>query len=262
MPALGWPLRKVFVAEGAKVLITGRNKATLEAAAKELGPERARGRRRRDRYRRQRRRAEAGGGKIRQAGHVVFANAGIAGPYTGRWHHARGVRECDQDQSHFGVLHGAVGAAASQRQGLDHPERFGDFGARHSRPIGLCRGQGRRSRDGALDGVGTVAARLSHQRRIAPGATRTAIWGAAVATPEAEKAFEKRIAMSTPLGRLGRESIRWRRRCCSSPPTMPRMCRGRNCSLMAVPRRHQAARRSIADKSFRQIIESGSAPSG
>jgi len=38
---------------------------------------------------------------------------------------------------------------------------------------------------------------------VAPGAIRTPIWGAAIATPEAEKAFEKRIGLSTPLGRLG-----------------------------------------------------------
>ena len=38
---------------------------------------------------------------------------------------------------------------------------------------------------------------------VSPGAIRTPIWGAAIATPEAEKAFEKRIALSTPLGRIG-----------------------------------------------------------
>ena len=38
---------------------------------------------------------------------------------------------------------------------------------------------------------------------VAPGAIRTPIWGAAIATPEAEKAFEKRIALATPLGRIG-----------------------------------------------------------
>ena len=38
---------------------------------------------------------------------------------------------------------------------------------------------------------------------VAPGAIRTPIWGAAIATPEAEKAFEKRISLVTPLGRLG-----------------------------------------------------------
>ena len=38
---------------------------------------------------------------------------------------------------------------------------------------------------------------------VAPGAIRTPIWGAAIATPEAEKAFETRIGLSTPLGRIG-----------------------------------------------------------
>jgi NAD(P)-dependent dehydrogenase (short-subunit alcohol dehydrogenase family) len=38
---------------------------------------------------------------------------------------------------------------------------------------------------------------------VAPGATRTPIWGAATATPEAEKVFEARMNRSTPLGRLG-----------------------------------------------------------
>ena len=38
---------------------------------------------------------------------------------------------------------------------------------------------------------------------VAPGATRTPIWGPGLATPEAEKALEKRFALSTPLGRMG-----------------------------------------------------------
>ncbi len=38
---------------------------------------------------------------------------------------------------------------------------------------------------------------------VAPGAIRTPLWGAAVATPEAEKVFEKRIAATTPLGHIG-----------------------------------------------------------
>src|ERR1700683_4040548 len=35
---IGLATAKLFVAEGARVVITGRNQATLEAAAKELGP--------------------------------------------------------------------------------------------------------------------------------------------------------------------------------------------------------------------------------
>ena len=35
---IGLATTKLFVAEGARVIITGRNKETLEAAAEELGP--------------------------------------------------------------------------------------------------------------------------------------------------------------------------------------------------------------------------------
>jgi NAD(P)-dependent dehydrogenase (short-subunit alcohol dehydrogenase family) len=35
---IGLATARLFVAEGARVAITGRNQATLEAAAKELGP--------------------------------------------------------------------------------------------------------------------------------------------------------------------------------------------------------------------------------
>src|SRR6266700_6818324 len=35
---IGLATARVFVAEGAKVIITGRNQTTLAAAAKELGP--------------------------------------------------------------------------------------------------------------------------------------------------------------------------------------------------------------------------------
>ena len=35
---IGLATARLFVAEGAKVTITGRNKETLDAAAKELGP--------------------------------------------------------------------------------------------------------------------------------------------------------------------------------------------------------------------------------
>ena len=36
---IGLATARVFVAEGARVVITGRNKTTLDAAAKELGKE-------------------------------------------------------------------------------------------------------------------------------------------------------------------------------------------------------------------------------
>ena len=70
---------------------------------------------------------------------------------------------------------------------------------------------------------------------VSPGAIRTPIWGAAIATPEAEKAFEKRIGAARRWGGSV-NPITSRRRCCSSPPTMPLIFRARNCSSMAAPR--------------------------
>ena len=43
---------------------------------------------------------------------------------------------------------------------------------------------------------------------VAPGAIRTPIWGQAIATPEAEKAFEARIGRTTPLGPYRRARAR------------------------------------------------------
>src|SRR5437764_11741116 len=58
---IGLATARLFVAEGARVAITGRNQATLEAAAKELGAERALDRGRRDRYRGDRKGSQASG---------------------------------------------------------------------------------------------------------------------------------------------------------------------------------------------------------
>src|ERR1700730_6997615 len=68
---IGLATARLFIAEGAKVAITGRNVETLQAAAKELGP--------------QARAVAATEAAISQAVDklgkldIVFANAGIAG---------------------------------------------------------------------------------------------------------------------------------------------------------------------------------------
>ena len=160
---IGLATAKLFVAEGAKVVITGRNQATLDAAAKELGPnalavvadatdiaatEAAIGK------------GAAKFGKY----DILFANAGIAGgtPLGGAT--ARDVRKSHPHQPHRRVLHRAIRAAASQRQRLDHPQRLCHLRARQSRLFGLWRGESRRAGDGADHGVGIVAARYPRQR--------------------------------------------------------------------------------------------------
>ena len=154
---IGLATARLFVAEGAKVTITGRNKATLEAAARELGPnalaivadandiaatEAAI------------KKAVEKFGKL----DVVFANAGIPGGTPLGSATLATFENVHPDQSHRGVLHRAGRAALSERRRLDHLERLGDLGARQSRLCRLRGEQGRRARDGAGDGIGTVAA--------------------------------------------------------------------------------------------------------
>ena len=167
---IGLATAKLFVAEGARVIITGRNKETLEAAAKELGPnafavvadatdvaatEAA---------------IKQGVEKFGKLD-IVFANAGIPGrtPIGGTTLAAFEQRH--PDQSHRCVFHGAGRGRANERQRLDHPQRLGDLGARQSRLVRLRSDQGRRYRDVAGDGIGTVAARHPRQRSGAGGGT-------------------------------------------------------------------------------------------
>ena len=134
---IGLATAKLFVAEGARVVITGRNQATLEAAARELGPnalaivadatdiaatEAAIAK------------AVEKFGKL----DIVFANAGIAGgtPLGGTTLEA--FEKVISTNLTGGVLHRAGRAAASQRRRLDHPQRLGDLGARQSRLCRLC----------------------------------------------------------------------------------------------------------------------------
>ena len=160
---IGLATARLFVAEGAKVVITGRNQATLDAAAKELGPnalavvadatdiaatEAAIGK---------------GAEKFGKYD-ILFANAGIAGGtplgaatleafekvistnLTGVFFTVQSALPHLNDSASI-ILNGSVISV------LGNPRLFG-----------LWRGQGRRAGDGADHGVGTVAARYPRQR--------------------------------------------------------------------------------------------------
>ena len=117
---IGLATARLFVKEGARVVITGRDQAKLDAAVKELGDraigvvadatdvaatEAAVAQ------------AVAKFGKL----DIVFANAGIAGPDATRRDPAGGVRAGSQHQSHRGVLYRAGRGPAPQRQRVDRP---------------------------------------------------------------------------------------------------------------------------------------------
>ena len=198
---IGLATAKLFVAEGAKVVITGRNQATLDAAARELGPnalaivadatdiaatEAAIGK---------------GAEKFGKYD-IVFANAGIAGGtplgsatveafekvistnLTSVFFTVQSALPYLNDNASI-VLNGSVISV------LGNPG-YSAYAAAKAGVRAMARVM-----------VSELSPRGIRINVVAPGAIRTPIWGAAAATPEGEKALETRIARVTPLGHIG-----------------------------------------------------------
>ncbi|MEO6841984.1 MAG: SDR family oxidoreductase [Bradyrhizobium sp.] len=198
---IGLATARVFVAEGAKVIITGRNKKTLEAVAGELGPnalaivadatdiaatEAA---------------IKQGVEKFGKLD-VVFANAGIAG----------GTPLGSATLATFAnVLRTNVTAVFFTVQAALPHLNDGASIILNGSVISVLGNPGYAAYAASKAGVRAMARVMASELSprnirvnvVSPGAIRTPIWGPAVATPEAEKAFEKRIGLSTPLGRIG-----------------------------------------------------------
>jgi NAD(P)-dependent dehydrogenase (short-subunit alcohol dehydrogenase family) len=198
---IGLATAKLFVAEGARVIITGRNQATLEAAAKELGPnafavvadttdvaatEAA---------------IKTGVEKFGKLD-IVFANAGIAGntPVGGTTLAAfENVIRTNLTAVFFTVQAavaqmndgGSIILNGSVISRLGNPG-YSAYAATKAGVTAMARVM-----------VSELSPRNIRVNVVAPGAIRTPIWGPATATPEAEKMFEKRIGLVTPLGRIG-----------------------------------------------------------
>src|SRR3984893_9099666 len=164
---IGLATARLFVAEGARVAITGRNQVTLEAAAKELGPN--------------------GLALVADATDIaatekafetvirtnitaVFFTVQAAAPYL-------------NDNASI-ILNGSVISV------LGNPG-YAAYAA---------------SKAGVRAMARVMASELSPRgirvNVVAPGAARTPIWNGAAPTPDAFDALEKRIARTTPLGRI------------------------------------------------------------
>lgn len=198
---IGLATARVFLAEGARVAITGRNRATLEAAAKELG-----------------RNAlalvadatdvEATGSAIAEAVEnlgkldIVFANAGIPGntPIGGTTLAAFESVIRTNITAVFFTVQSAVphlndGASiilsGSVASVLGNPG-YAAYAA---------------SKAGVRAMARVMAAELSPRgirvNVVSPGAARTPIWNGAAPTAEAFAALDQRLSRSIPLGRLG-----------------------------------------------------------
>lgn len=198
---IGLATARLFVKEGAKVTISGRNRTTLEATAKELGPNvfavvaDATD-------------VAANEAAIKQAVEkfgkldIVFANAGIPGntPIGSTTLAAFESVIRTNVTSVFFTVQSAVpylndGASivlnGSVISVLGNPG-YAAYAASKAAVRAMSR---------------VMAAELSPRRIrvnvVSPGAARTPIWNGAAPTAEAYAALDKRISRSIPLGRLG-----------------------------------------------------------
>src|SRR6201992_1762663 len=198
---IGLATAKLFIAEGAKVAITGRNKETLAAAAKELGPNAL---------------AIVGDATdiaateaaVKTAAKkfgkldIIFANAGIPGGTP--------LGSATLDVFEKVIRTNLTAVFFTVQAALPHLNDGASIILNGS-VISVLGNPGYAAYAASKAGVRAMARVMASELSprnirvnvVAPGAIRTPIWGAALATPEAEKAFEKRIGATTPLGRIG-----------------------------------------------------------
>jgi NAD(P)-dependent dehydrogenase (short-subunit alcohol dehydrogenase family) len=199
---IGLATAKLFVAEGAKVAITGRNKATLDAAVKELGAnaiavqadatdipatEKAVAAA-----------AKALGGRL----DIVFANAGISGA-TPIGSATLETFEAVLKTNVTGVFFTVQAAAPFLNDGASvilNGSVMSQMGAPGSSAYAASKA--------AVRGMARVmaselASRGIRVNTVSPGATRTPIWDKSAPTDAAKVQLEKRLSGMIALGRLG-----------------------------------------------------------
>jgi len=198
---IGLATARLFVKEGAQVAITGRNRQTLEAAAREFGPnalaivadatdiaatERA----------------------IRQTAEkfgkldILFANAGIAGntPIGGT-----ALEAFEQ------VIRTNITAVFFTVQAAVPHLNDGAAIILNGSVISVLGNPGWAAYAASKAGVRAMSRVMASELSprgirvnvVAPGAARTPIWNAAAPSAEAYAALDRRISLSIPLGRLG-----------------------------------------------------------
>jgi NAD(P)-dependent dehydrogenase (short-subunit alcohol dehydrogenase family) len=199
---IGLATAKLFVAEGARVAITGRNQATLEAAAKELGPnaiaivadatdiaatEKAITK------------AVEKFGKL----DIVFANAGISASTP------VGGTSLETFES---VLKTNITAVFFTVQAAASHLNDGGSIILNGSVISVLGNPGYAAYAASKAGVRAMARVMASELSprgirvnvVSPGGTSTPIWNRTAPTPEAVVALEARIAKTIPLGRFGK----------------------------------------------------------
>jgi NAD(P)-dependent dehydrogenase (short-subunit alcohol dehydrogenase family) len=199
---IGLATARLFVAEGAKVAITGRNQATLEAAAKELGPnaypivadatdiaatEQAVAK------------AVEKFGKL----DIVFANAGISASTP------VGGTSLETFES---VLRTNITAVFFTVQAAVPHIRDGGSIILNGSVISVLGSPGYAAYAASKAGVRAMSRVMASELSprgirvnvVSPGGTTTPIWNRAAPTPDAIAALEKRVSRTIPLGRFGK----------------------------------------------------------
>jgi len=197
---IGLATARLFVAEGARVIITGRNQATLEAAAKELGSnafavvadatdiaatEAA---------------IKKGVEKFGKLD-IVFANAGIPGQTP-----VGGTTLAAFEQ----VIRTNITAVFFTVQATVAHMNDGGSIILNGSVISVLGNPGYSAYAASKAGVRAMARVMASELSprgirvnvVAPGAARTPIWSGTAPNPDAFAALEKRISRSTPLGRI------------------------------------------------------------
>src|SRR6202011_4202117 len=199
---IGLATARLFVAEGARVAITGRNRATLEAAAKELGPnalaiaadatdiaatENAVAK------------AVEKFGKL----DIVFANAGISAstPVGGT---TLATFESVLKTNITAVFFTVQAAAPHLRDGASI--------ILNGSVISVLGNPGYAAYAASKAGVRAMARVMASELSprgirvnvVSPGGTTTPIWNRTAPTPAAGVAFAQRLSHPIPLGRFGK----------------------------------------------------------
>jgi NAD(P)-dependent dehydrogenase (short-subunit alcohol dehydrogenase family) len=199
---IGLATAKLFVEEGARVAITGRNQSTLEAAAKELGPnayaivadatdiaatEKAVAK------------AVEKFGKL----DIVFANAGISASTP------LGGTSLETFES---VLKTNITAVFFTVQAAAPHLNDGASIILNGSVISVLGNPGYAAYAASKAGVRAMARVMASELSprsirvniVSPGGTSTPIWNRTAPTPEAVVALETRVSRTIPLGRFGK----------------------------------------------------------
>src|SRR6266478_8859840 len=242
---IGLATARLFVAEGARVAITGRNRTTLEAAASELGPnalaivadatdiaatEHAI------------RQAVEKFGKL----DIVFANAGIPGNTP-----IGGTTLAAFEQ----VIRTNITSVFFTVQAAAPHLNDGASIILNGSVISVLGNPGYSAYAASKAGVRAMARVMASELSprgirvnvVAPGASRTPSGMVRLLRPKHSRSWTSEFPAPSRLGGSAKRR-KLRRPSCSSPPTMLRTFKARKSSSMAAPQALRRVRRFIADR--------------